>query len=417
MPSLFLAPRARRRQEVLSFNAGATALRLAAALCCLPLAAAHAAPEEGLHPFAALGYSYDDNLFRLSEGNPGYDNRRGDSSRQLQAGVQYNHRYGRQDISLLAKASKVGFGHFKQLDYTGKDASAQWDWHVGNDWDGSAGLRYNEVLAPYTDVVTSERNLRVQRGSFLSAFYHLTPSWRLRAGVTRDKYSYELTSMAASNHVDDSLESGVDYFVSSGSSLGVQARKIKRKYDQPGRRGGVFYDNGSDQDELKLKAYWRATPVTDLQFLGGWARRTHPALVERDASGINARLSGNTLLDGKVGMNAAVWREFSGVESNIVSYSLNTGASVGLNYVLSAKVQAGLQSKYEKRSFRGLLAASIPVDLDDSTHTHSLSLNYAPLRAVQLSASLFRESRGGLAVLGNSNYRSTGASLNVNLQY
>src|SRR5471032_2960418 len=97
---------------------------LIAAACALCCGGAVAGPGDALHPFASLGYSYDDNLFRLGDGNPGYDNTRGDRSTQLQAGLLFDKTYGRQNISLQAKVSRVSFSHFTALDYNGKDMLA-----------------------------------------------------------------------------------------------------------------------------------------------------------------------------------------------------------------------------------------------------------------------------------------------------
>jgi exopolysaccharide biosynthesis operon protein EpsL len=375
--------------------------------------------DPGLHPYASLGYSYDDNLFRLDDRSPGYDNVRGDHSTQLQAGLLFNQTYGRQDITLQAKASRVTFEHFGQLDYNGKDLLADWVWQVGNRLSGTAGVSYSEVLAPYTDIVTRERNLRTQRHEYVTGGWGFHPSWRARLSYSRDNYKYDLASQAYNNRVDEVAEAGVDFLASSGSTIGLQADKLKRKYDQVRQVGGRPVDAGSDQDDVKLRVLWRATPVTNVQFLGGWARRTHAFFTERDASGFNAKLKANTSYDGHLGFDAALWRQFEGVESALASYAMNTGASVAASWSFSAKLQASAQAKVEKRVFNGLLSSSSGLDVNDRTHSSSVGLTYVPLRTTQVSLSVYRDARSGIAtqVFGNGNYHATGVSLNVNLQY
>ncbi|MES2159763.1 MAG: XrtB/PEP-CTERM-associated polysaccharide biosynthesis outer membrane protein EpsL [Pseudomonadota bacterium] len=381
--------------------------------------AAWAGPSDALHPYASLAYNYEDNLFRLADANPGYDNTRSDTSRQAQAGLLFNQTYGRQVVSLQAKVSRVSFDHFTQLNYNGKDMLADLNWHLGARLEGNAGLSYMQVLAPYTDITTRERNLRVQKREYVNGAWGFHPSWRLRLGATHNRYTYDLLSQAYNNRSDRGLEAGVDYLASSGSSIGVQANKYSYKYDQLRQLGSGLVDAGTDQDDVKLKVDWRSTGVSSVQFLGGWSRRTHAFFTERDSSGFNALLKASTVWDGKVNFDASVWRQYGGVESNLVSYSLNTGGAVNAVWTVTPKIQASAQLKRDRRAFKGLLAASAPVDLSDATNTATLGATYVLLPSVRLNASVFREARSGLAaaLFGNGNYHAKGASFNVNLQY
>ena len=396
-----------------------TAAALVAAACALPGGAALAGPYDALHPYASLAYSYDDNLFRLPDSSPGYDNQRDDRSTQLQAGLLFNKTYGRQEIALQAKVSRVTFSHFSALDYNGKDMLADWGWHLGAHLDGTLGVRYSETLAPYTDIVTRERNLRTQRSPYLTGGWLLHPSWRLRGALTQDRYGYDLASLAYNDHDDNGVEAGVDYLAASGGTVGLQLNKTRHRYDQLRHLGPQLVSADTDQDDIKLKVYWRATGISNVQFLGGWSRRTHSFFTERDASGFNAKLKAATELSGKWSADASVWRQFDGVESSVVSYSLNTGALLHGSWVLTSKIQANAQFKYEKRRFQGLLAATAPSDISDISRSSSVGVTYALLPSVQLGVSAFRDARNGLAarLFSNGIYHAKGVSFNVNLQY
>jgi exopolysaccharide biosynthesis operon protein EpsL len=386
-------------------------------LCALASAGAVAGPSDALHAFASLGYSHDNNLFRLPDDSPGYDNTRGDSSRSVDAGLLFNQTYGRQVISAQAKVSKVSFSHFTVLDYNGKDMSVDWGWHLGNHLEGNAGATYNEVLAPYTDVVTNQRNLRTQQREYARGAWSFHPDWRARLSLSRDRYRYDLSSQVYNNHSDDQAEAGVDYLVRSGSTVGLQVARNKRKYDQLRPLGTQLVDAGSDQTDIKLKVVWRATPVTDVQFLGGRARRSYAYFTERDSRGFNSRLTVSSVVAGSVSLSGSAWHEFSSVDSNLFSYSLNTGASASALWAISSKLQATAQTQYLKRNFNGELAAALPVDFTDRTRNSSLGLTYVPLSALRLNASVYREARSGFALLGSGSYHANGVSFNANLQY
>lgn len=386
-------------------------------MCALSATTAQAA-EDAFHPFASIGYTRDNNLFRLPDNHPGYDNRREDNLRTLEAGLLFDKTYGRQEFSVQAKTSNVSFDHFKALDYNGKDLAAEWHWRLGSQFDGKAGVQYTQVLAPYTDVITRERNIRVQRHEYLNGNWQVHPSWRVRAGATHDRYRYDLSSQAYSNRNDDVAEAGVDYLAHSGSYIGLQARKLKSRYEKMRTTAtGQPLDPGSEQTELKLRMLWKVTGVSELELLGGHAKRTHAFFAERDSSGFNARLQARTLMGGQWSANAALWREFSPVESNIVSYSLNSGMSASAVWAFSSKLQVNASTRYEKRDFKGMLVTAAGLQFDDRTRNHSLGLTYVPYRLVQLNTSVFRQSRSGAPLLGSGGFHANGVSFNVNLQY
>jgi|GEM_PF-393055 len=375
--------------------------------------------QSGIHPYASIGESYDDNLFRLSDNNPGYGGVRSDRFSQLQAGLLINEMLGRQTVKIQANASSVKFQHFTQLDYNGKDAEVELDWQLGNRLQGTAGLMYTQILAPYTDVLTSERNLRIQREEFATARWSFHPSWRARLGYTRDVYSYDLTSQAYNNRTIGSGVLGVDYLASTGSSVGVQIDQIRSRYDILRSISGRMIDAGNDQDDVKLDIDWRVTPVTSVQFLGGWAKRKHVYFTERDSSGFNAKIKAATSVDGQLGLNGALWREFVAVESSVASYAMQSGVSANFFWNLTSKLQATGEGRFERRTYSGLLVSASSLDVSDRNRRISAGLVYLPLNKLQVSASVYEETRTGLAslVLGNGNYRAKGVTLNVNVQY
>ncbi|MYN47366.1 hypothetical protein GTP23_20185 [Pseudoduganella sp. FT93W] len=380
---------------------------------------AAAGTYDGLHPYASLATSYDDNLFRLADSNPGYDNQRGDYSTQLQAGLLFSQIYGRQEINLQAKVSRVNFRHFSALNYNGRDMLAKWGWHLGAHLDGTLGVNYSQTLAPYTDVETRERNLRTERRPYLTAGWTLHPSWRVRGALTQNRYTYDLNSLAYNDRDENGAEIGVDYLASSGSTIGLQTNKARMKYDNLRRLSGQLVSADTDQDDVKLKVFWRITGISDVQFLGGRSRRTHSFYTERDSSGFNAELRASTALSGQWGADVSLWRKFEGVESNLVSYSLNTGAQLQGNWAVTSKVKANVMTRVQKRRFSGLLSPVLPANINDISHTSSVGVDYALLPSVQLGLSLFQDSRSGLAsrLFSNGQYHAKGASFTLNLQY
>lgn len=386
------------------------------ALCSVP--AAFSAPgDEGFDVMAGLGYFHDDNLFRLPDGQPGFEGKRSDSARQAHAGLVFNKSYSRQKIYAQAKVTKVEFDHFDQLDYDGKDLEARWNWQLGNHFEGVLGTNYEQTLAPYTDFRSSERNLRKHRRNYFDGAWRFHPSWRARAAVSSDKYEYELLAQRLNNRSEDAVEVGADYLPRSGSTVGLVARRVRGDYDNRRLFGGVALDESFEQDELKARVNWIASGSTTVNVLAGHAKRKYKARAERDASGFNGRITATHQPRGKMRYTAAAWREFAAVESNVVSYSLNRGASLGATWDPTAKIRVDANASYEKRAYNARLALNSATDLDDSLKQASLSATWSPRRTVAVTAALARQERSGSPFLGLGKFKANTVSLVANAQF
>ncbi|MES2317524.1 MAG: XrtB/PEP-CTERM-associated polysaccharide biosynthesis outer membrane protein EpsL [Pseudomonadota bacterium] len=381
-------------------------------LCALLLVVAapvQAAPSDPLHLFAGIGYFHDDNLFRLADGQPGFDNRRGDSARYVSAGLLFDKTRGRQKLKLEGKLSKVKFGHFSQLDYDGKDFLGLLNWQLGNRWEGSAGGSYAQSLAPYTDLRSSERNLRVHKRVHGDAAWRLHPRWRLRAAGARVRYTYDLPAQRANNRTERALEAGFDYTPPSGSTAGLVLRRVKGRYLRPG--------DDFTQTELKAKVHWKLTPISSIELLAGHARRKHPGQGQRDAKGFNGKVTASVNPRQKLRLNAAAWREFAPIESPLVTYSLNRGASVGGSWDASAKVRVEADLRSERRNYQGSLLPAAPPEVRDRLRQASLSLTWSPRPSLQVNAAVAQQRRSGAAFLGNGNFKDNTYSVSATAQF
>jgi exopolysaccharide biosynthesis operon protein EpsL len=392
-------------------------LPLAVLLGTLGAMPASAAPSDPLHLYAGLSYFHDDNLFRLPDEVPGFDNRRSDSARQTTVGVYFDKQYSRQKVFLQAKRSKVDFDHFKQLDYDGKDYLARLNWEVGNHFSGSAGASYNQTLAPYTDFRSRERNLREQRREFFDGAWRFHPSWRARVAANRDRYEYELPIQRLNNRKETWTEAGVDFLPRSGSTAGLQVRRLKGNYENPRIYGNFVLDDSFTQDELKARVDWRATPISTVSVLAGQVRRKYEGPNARSVSGFNGRVTVSSQTRAKLRLTGALYREFLPVESNIVSYALSRGASAAAIWDATTKIRVDASATAERREYE---AGRIPVAddaLKDKLRRVSLNATWTPRPTIQVTAGAARERRSGSVFFGNANYTANTVTFGANAQF
>jgi len=379
---------------------------------------AHAAEaEEGLRLYGGIGWGYDDNLLRVPDNRPAFDGQKSDRWRQLDVGGLYNKRIGRQRVALVAKASKLKFDHFQQLDYDGRDLQGTWFWEAGKRFDGQAGALYNRTLAPYTDFFSDERNVREQRRQWVDAGVKLHPSWKLRAGFTRDRYDYELVSQRWNDRTEKASEAELLYTARSGNSIGLVARRLKGTY--PFRRpaiSGVLVDDFT-QDELKLRVNWAATGTSSLQALAGYVRREQLSFGEGRTSGFNGRLNGTYTPKGKISYNASLWREFAPIESTVVSYTLNRGASIGAAWLATGKIKLEGSATYEERAYNARAAFTGQGKLTDSLRSASLKATWQIRRKVALSAGWQHQARSGSQNLGLGKFDANTIMVNATVLF
>lgn len=379
-------------------------------------ASAAAAPGDALRLYAGIGWAHDDNLLRVPDGTACFEGQCGDSWLLAEGGLLFDHLYSRQRIAASAKLSHAKFDHFSQLDYDGQDVQATWYWQAGNHLEGTAGATYQQVLAPYTDFASNQRNLRQERKFFVDGTWRFHPSWSARAGAWSDKFTYDLASQRYNDRTEDVFELEGGYLPKSGSTVGLVLRRLKGNYPHLRPFGALLVDEDFTQDELKLHVKWLATGITTVQLLAGWVRRDQPGF-GGTTNGFNGRLSAIYAPGGKISGNAALWREFAPIESTVVNYTLNKGASIGASWDASAKVKVTADAVYERRDYNATAGFPDSADLDDSIRSASLRALWSPRPAFQLAAGLVHQARSGSRSLGTGSFASNSISLNASAQF
>jgi exopolysaccharide biosynthesis operon protein EpsL len=399
--------------------------RAFALLACFAAATpAGAGPGDGLQVVASLAYGHDDNLLRVPDGSPGFDNTRSDWWWTREAGLVFDRTYGRQRIAAVARLSKTDFDHFKALNYDGKDLQATWYWQLGNRLQGKAGASYQQVLAPYTDFLSSERNLRKTRSVYADANWRFHAAWQVRVGFQRDKYAYDAASQRFNDRTEETPELELDYLARSDSTVGLVLRRVKGSYPFLRPVGPFNLNNDFTQDELKARVKWNASGATVVEVLAGHTRRKQPSFGEGTTSGLTGKVKATWQPHGKVTYTAAVWRDFAPLESTIVSYTLNKGASAGAQWDASAKIRVNVDIVAERRNYNargdtvpGIPGAQLQDALRDSLRTASLRATWSPRQTVQVAAGYVRQARSGAAALGTSSFTSNSVTLSASAQF
>lgn len=414
-----------RFQAARTFEPVPCHLRLTAVGCAvmamLVSVPASAQLSDTLHPFVSVGYAHDNNLLRLSDDQlTAFGGDGSDSYRTVMFGISFERPIGRQILTGSARVSRVSYDHYSQFDYNGKDANVDLKWMIGNHLSGHLGSSYSQSLTTFADYHSNERNLRSLRKTYADGIWRFHPSWQVNGSYSEDKYTYDLKAQAFNDRTEKLATTGIDYVASSGSTFGIQFRRLKGEYpNQESLAGTVFY-NGYTQDEQKININWAATEVTRVLFLGGWVKRKHDFLATRDDSGTNGRLIVNWQPRERLRFNTQLWREFAATEGNFINSALNKGQLLKGTWDIDAKFSLDAQVRYEKRNFAQFSALGVTLPesaLSDSSHSLSSNLTYRPRPNFILALGAFRDSRSGSPAAGTNTYKANGISFNATAQF
>jgi exopolysaccharide biosynthesis operon protein EpsL len=377
------------------------------ALCLLGMMAGTTAlatpePVPVLRPYLGVAVAHDDNLLGLADGSPA-----GSDSRRRDAGLLYDQRISQQLFSAALQTSHISYDDLPQLDNNPKDLRANWNWHIGNHLDGNLGASYVQALAPFVNFHGRARNIRAQRREVLDGGWLFHPSWRLRAGLSTDRLTYELLSEQVGNRREKVAELGLDYLAASGSTIGTQLRHTRGDFPRPQQISALAVDNSYDQDEVKARINWLLTGKTQLLFLGGLVQRRHDQFPVRDYRGVNARLNANWQASVKMGFSFATWREIGALDDVTASYTLNQGAGASATWNATDKLRLDTQLKRETSDYSG--TAAIPAafsDRKDTVRSASLKLVWQASRHLRFTAQAYRNERS--STLAGNSYPATG---------
>jgi hypothetical protein len=195
------------------------------------------------------------------------------------------------------------------------------------------------------------------------------------------------------------------------------ARRVKGTYPYPRPVGPFLLNDNFTQDELKARVLWFATGSTTFDALAGYTRRDQPSFGTGKTSGVAGKFKAAYQPRGKMTYKAAVWRDFAPLESTVVSYTLNKGASVGAQWDATAKIKVNADAIYERRNYNARETFAGLGDIRDAIRTSSLSATWLPRPAAQVSAGLAHQARSKAPVLGTGGFTSNAMTLSASGQF
>lgn len=374
------------------FNSGQSAA-IAATLFLLSLDASGMAPEPwvevltGLHPHAAISYSEDSNLLRLSDEElplvPGGGDG-SDSYVTLEAGVSTRLHLSRQRVLLSARVYENDYEKFSEYDHKGGDARVVWRWVYGALWNGDLGYSYSRKLRGFANQEVPIKDMIDRHRFRLTANRWLTPHWKLGAGVVlADISSGERDSLDKQLRIG---EATLDFVTEAETSLGFLLEHTDAKFD---------IDSGRDYTETFLgpRIDWAVSSRTAVEATAGLRRREHDMLSERDFDGLVAEIIANWQITEKTAITAAASRDLSSLNDEIAGFAVIEKIGIETTWNITDKTRLRGAARYEERDFQGGASTPVLAQRVDDIHTYGVWLDWEFLRNGLFTIGLESEDR------------------------
>lgn len=377
-----------------------------------------ASPDDAVKPYVAFNMLYDNNLLRLSDAvDPVAITGKSDKSdfiKQIAAGFDMDWTLSRQHILVKALINQNWFQNFSTLDYLGWDTLAQWNWQMGNHFNGEIGYANSQTMGGFGQLNSLVSNLQNNQRSFVNAGYLFHPNGKIKFGLFRTEYQFVDKIRQFSNNIEDNAELDLQYLSPTGSVLGFRLLATDGSYPNRSFTAGDIQDNAYTRMNYALTWDWKASDKTRAEGNLGYTQQHFAHLGDRDFSGITAQLGLRWQASEKTRLELTAKRDINQAQNLSSSFLLNQGVWFNLAWQATPKIAVTLPVSYQEQKYLGAAdagAVGLPQQ-KDTVGNVGLNLTYHPVDNINIGVVVNHEKRDSNYALRS--YETT--SIGINLQ-
>ena len=403
----------------------------------LMLIAPYASADAGdtFNVTAGSTLTYDSNLFRRSDFLPpilASDGKPARSDQIIISSVTFNLNklYSMQRFEASGSLVDNRYNNFDFLNFLAKNGSAAWHWKVTPYLHGRVSGSHTEALnnfAALTGFINStNRNLRTTDILRFDGTFEVDRAWHLVGGINHTVTTNSLVNIQDFNTKISSVEGGIRYAFLSGSSLTYRIRSGRGEFiNRPQPIVSELFDTRFNELENEMRLIWPVTGKASIDTRIGYLERKHEHFAQRDFAGFVGNFNFNWAITGKTRIMASWVRDLANSQTATIfslpgfspfssSYAVNNLFFLEPVWQITEKTALRLRYDYNIRDFLGAVSA-VPDNRHDSQHSGLIELDWRPVRAIFLSASLRRDVRA--SNLRGFDYDSTTASVTARLNF
>jgi hypothetical protein len=356
---------------------------------------------DSVRPYVSYSVAHDSNYFRvandaqaqalLGTGDTAVTSRTGE------VGVDADLKFSRQTVALRANLNQTRFNRSELQSQDGYLLSADWQWVIGNKWNGN--LRYLQAreLEQQTDAVSTQAQTQDRNDLSFSANYQISPNYLLTAGAANNRSEFSPADRESLNRDENTQNLGVRFVTDAGNSIGLQYRRLDGRYVNRPAPTDQF-----EESEISLLANWRPSGLSQIQAQVGQTRRTENQIEQSTPSW---NVTADWTPGGKTTLSVFVRRQITSSDT-VTSASSSDTRSQGLtaNWQLTGKTVLNAGYTLEKQDYTGITRR-------DDTQTTDLGLRYQALRSLSFGLNYQNGRRD--SNLDSADYRYRLVTVNV----
>ena len=341
-------------------------------------------PTQPLRWHAGAQWQHDNNVLRSSQGAVA------DHIWVANAGVRFDQTYSLQRVELRADLDAYRYDRSSGLNFNAANYLAAWHWAWGPQWSGRLSSERRQWVDRLGDVSATGLIRRTETTDQAQALYRLSPSWRALAGAYERRLDNTDPRGQEPNSTVRGGELGVRYLLPSDSNVGYRMRQGQGSYSGA---SAVAVSGDFTEREHVFDGSWMATGALRMQGQFGHLAREHAQAPGRDFSGWLGRLGAQWQITGKTSVSAGLVRELAAYQTLDASYFEGYRLYVAPQWQAGAKTWLRVRLEQGQRQYKGAPPGALASGRQDRLSISSLELQWQPLRALNLIASVQRDER------------------------
>ena len=364
--------------------------------CLLCSSTAWADPDDALSFVVGAGVQRDDNLFRAAAGQEVSD-----EIKSATLGLRFDKEYSLQRFKVDARVTDYRYRDNSDLDYTGKNLSAAWEWKLSPQLYGNLSTSRIDTLNSFIDYVAASpelrRNIRTTDNSRFDVEWEALGPLHVISAVSHYDQKNSLTFSQDDNYSAKIGELGLKYVTSAKSSIALVSRKTNGNYAREADPT-TGLDSGFDQSESEVRFLWTPTVKSTLGGRAAYKDRKSDNFSERDFAGYVGSVDFNWGITDKLSLLMNVRRDLNAFQesrSSVSSYSSFYSSNmytISPIWEMTEKTRLGLRYSKEDRDYQGTVINGVPLR-DDQLSYRGISLQWLPRKSINVSFNYLDQSR------------------------
>jgi exopolysaccharide biosynthesis operon protein EpsL len=380
----------------------------------------HAGPEDSLNFAVGTTLRHDDNFFRQPSGSPapnagsGNSSSKSDTISTLYAGVRVDKLYSLQRFQLDVTATQYKYRNNDYLDFTAVDYRGAWLWSVSPRLTGILSADKTSELTSYADLQnTTVKNRRTVENQRFTADWWVDGGWHLIGGGYRQRSKGNNNELSAFGDYEESTgELGVRYVAANENSIAAIIRETDGEYLDSTLNAVSLLDTHYRQSESQVRGILRLTGNSLLDGRIGFVDRTYDHFSQRNYSGIVGELNYRWTPTGKLRLAMTGGRNLVAYQESNNSYYASQYVNLTPEWLVTEKTTIRLGLGVAQNDYRG---AVVPVTTmrEDTVRTFQVGANWRPTPTITVDGYLTHEQRSSNLPSGDYDANVAGVSASL----